>query len=439
MSLCEKLLDKEEKIAVIGLGYVGMPIAVAFAKKVNVIGYDLNEEKINLYKSGIDPTKEVGNDGIKSTSVEFTADEKRIQDAKFIIVAVPTPVNTDHTPDLTPVIGASEIVGRNITKGSVVVYESTVYPGCTEDVCIPILERESGLKCGIDFKIGYSPERINPGDKIHRLENICKIVSGCDEKALQEIKKVYDLVIEVGTYPVSNIKTAEAVKVVENSQRDINIAFMNELAMVFDRMGIDTNEVVDGMNTKWNALGFRPGLVGGHCIGVDPYYFTYEAEKLGYHSQIILNGRIVNDGMGAYVADAAVKQMITAGQAPKKSKVVILGLTFKENCPDTRNSKVDDIIKQLRTYEIEPIVIDPWANKKEAMHEYGVELKSMDDAKNADCIIVAVAHDEFKKMPLDSIKSLFKESEDNEKVLLDVKGLYEIGELKQSGMNWWRL
>lgn len=439
MSLCEKLLDKEEKIAVIGLGYVGMPIAVAFAKKVNVIGYDLNEEKINLYKSGIDPTKEVGNDGIKSTSVEFTADEKRIQDAKFIIVAVPTPVNTDHTPDLTPVIGASEIVGRNITKGSVVVYESTVYPGCTEDVCIPILERESGLKCGIDFKIGYSPERINPGDKIHRLENICKIVSGCDEKALQEIKKVYDLVIEVGTYPVSSIKTAEAVKVVENSQRDINIAFMNELAMVFDRMGIDTNEVVDGMNTKWNALGFRPGLVGGHCIGVDPYYFTYEAEKLGYHSQIILNGRIVNDGMGAYVADAAVKQMITAGQAPKKSKVVILGLTFKENCPDTRNSKVDDIIKQLRTYEIEPIVIDPWANKKEAMHEYGVELKSMDDAKNADCIIIAVAHDEFKKMPLDSIKSLFKESEDNEKVLLDVKGLYEIGELKQSGMNWWRL
>lgn len=439
MSLCEKLLDKEEKIAVIGLGYVGMPIAVAFAKKVNVIGYDLNEKKINLYKSGIDPTKEVGNDGIKSTSVEFTADEKRIQDAKFIIVAVPTPVNTDHTPDLTPVIGASEIVGRNITKGSVVVYESTVYPGCTEDVCIPILERESGLKCGIDFKIGYSPERINPGDKIHRLENICKIVSGCDEKALQEIKKVYDLVIEVGTYPVSSIKTAEAVKVVENSQRDINIAFMNELAMVFDRMGIDTNEVVDGMNTKWNALGFRPGLVGGHCIGVDPYYFTYEAEKLGYHSQIVLNGRIVNDGMGAYVADAAVKQMITAGQAPKKSKVVILGLTFKENCPDTRNSKVDDIIKQLRTYEIEPIVIDPWANKKEAMHEYGVELKSMDDAKNADCIIVAVAHDEFKKMPLDSIKSLFKESEDNEKVLLDVKGLYEIGELKQSGMNWWRL
>ena len=335
MSLYEKIVAGEEKIALVGLGYVGMPIAVAFAKKVKVIGYDLNADKIELYKQGIDPTKEVGDEGIKATSVEFTSDETKLQDAKFIIVAVPTPVNTDHTPDLTPVIGASEIVGRNITKDSIVVYESTVYPGCTEDVCIPILEKESGLKCGVDFKIGYSPERINPGDKVHRLENIHKIVSGMDKESLEEIKQVYDLVIEVGTHPVSNIKTAEAVKVVENSQRDINIAFMNELAMVFDRMGIDTNEVVDGMNTKWNALGFRPGLVGGHCIGVDPYYFTYEAEKLGYHSQIILNGRIVNDSMGAYVADAAVKQMIAAGQAPKNSKVVILGLTFKENCPDT--------------------------------------------------------------------------------------------------------
>jgi len=304
MSLYEKIVSKQEKLALVGLGYVGMPIAVAFAKKVNVIGFDLNSEKINLYKQGIDPTKEVGNEAIKATSVDFTDDEKKLQEAKFIIVAVPTPVNTDHTPDLTPVIGASEIVGRNLTKGTTVVYESTVYPGCTEDVCIPILEKESGLKCGEDFKVGYSPERINPGDKVHRLENIRKIVSGMDAESCEEIKKVYDLVIEVGTYPVSNIKTAEAVKVVENSQRDINIAFMNELAMVFDRMGIDTNEVVDGMNTKWNALGFRPGLVGGHCIGVDPYYFTYEAEKLGYHSQIILNGRIVNDSMGAYVADA---------------------------------------------------------------------------------------------------------------------------------------
>ena len=439
MSLFEKIVAKEEKIALVGLGYVGMPIAVAFARKVNVIGFDLNTEKINLYKNGIDPTKEVGNEVIKDTTVEFTDDETKIKDAKFIIIAVPTPINTDHTPDLTPVIKASEIVGRNIAKGTIVVYESTVYPGCTEDTCIPILEKNSGLKCGIDFKIGYSPERINPGDKIHRLENIRKIVSGMDAKSLEEIKNIYDLVIEAGTYPVSNIKTAEAIKVVENSQRDINIAFMNELAMVFDRMNIDTNEVVDGMNTKWNALGFRPGLVGGHCIGVDPYYFTYEAEKLGYHSQIILNGRIVNDSMGAYVADADVKQMVAAGQTPRESKVVILGLTFKENCPDTRNSKVADIIKQLWSYEIHPIVVDPWASEKEAIYEYGVVLHSIDDAKNADCIIVAVAHNEFKEISLEAIKKLFRKGEDEKKVLLDVKGTFNIEELKESGIRYWRL
>lgn len=440
MSLYKKLVNKEEKIALVGLGYVGMPIAVAFAKKgLDVIGFDLNKAKIDLYKSGVDPTKEVGDETIKTTTVEFTSDESKLKEAKFLIVAVPTPVNTDHTPDLTPVIGASEIVGRNLTKGAIVVYESTVYPGCTEDVCIPILERESGMKCGLDFKIGYSPERINPGDKVHRLENIHKIVSGCDAESLEEIKNVYDIVIEVGTYPVSNMRTAEAVKVVENSQRDINIAFMNELAMVFDRMDIDTNEVVDGMNTKWNALGFRPGLVGGHCIGVDPYYFTYEAEKLGYHSQIILNGRIVNDSMGAYVADQAIKKMIEAGQAPKKSKVVILGLTFKENCPDTRNSKVDDIIKQLNKYGIEPTVVDPWASERDAMHEYGVELKKMEEAKDADCVIVAVAHNEFRAMSLDEIKGLFKACPDDEKVLVDVKGLYKISDLNASGMKWWRL
>lgn len=439
MSLYEKIITGEEKIALVGLGYVGMPIAVAFAKKVKVIGYDLNSEKIKLYKQGIDPTKEVGDEEIKKSTVEFTSDDKKLQESKFIIIAVPTPVNTDHTPDLTPIITASEIVGRNITKGSIVVYESTVYPGCTEDICIPILEKESGFKCGKDFKIGYSPERINPGDKIHRLENIHKIVSGCDVDALEEIKNIYNLVIEVGTYAVSNIKTAEAIKVVENSQRDINIAFMNELAMVFDRMGIDTNEVVDGMNTKWNALGFRPGLVGGHCIGVDPYYFTYEAEKLGYHSQIILNGRIVNDSIGAYVADAAIKQMVAAGQAPKNSTVVILGLTFKENCPDTRNSKVNDIIKQLNTYGIKPIVVDPWASKSDAMHEYGIELKTMDEIKDADCIIVAVAHNEFKKINLTDIKKMFKKSTDDRKVFLDVKGIYKINDLSASGMRWWRL
>ena len=332
-------------------------------------------------------------------------DESRLKESRFHIIAVPTPVNTDHTPDLTPVIGASEIVGRNLMPGSIVVYESTVYPGCTEDVCIPILEKQSGLKCGTDFKVGYSPERINPGDRVHRLENIRKIVSGIDEESLEEIKKVYDIVIEVGTHPVSNLRTAEAVKVVENSQRDVNIAFMNELAMVFDRMDIDTNEVVDGMNTKWNALGFRPGLVGGHCIGVDPYYFTHQAEKLGYHSQIILNGRIVNDSMGNYVADAAVKKMIEAGQAPKKSRVAILGLTFKEDCPDTRNSKVDDIIKRLQTYGIKPIVVDPWAEEEDAMREYGVTLTKQEDLKDLDCVIVAVAHAQFKEMGLENVLS----------------------------------
>ena len=440
MSLYDKIVNKEEKLSLIGLGYVGMPIAVAFAKRgVDVIGFDLNKEKIELYKNGIDPTKEVGDNTIKNSTVYFTSDEKNLQKAKFHIVAVPTPVNNDHTPDLTPVIGASEIVGRNLTKGSIVVYESTVYPGVTEDVCIPILERESKLKCGVDFKVGYSPERINPGDKVHRLENIHKIVSGMDKESLEEIKRVYDLVIEVGTHPVSSIKTAEAVKVVENSQRDINIAFMNELAMVFDRMGIDTNEVVDGMNTKWNALGFRPGLVGGHCIGVDPYYFTYEAEKLGYHSQIILNGRIVNDSMGKFVADAAIKNMIAAGQAPKKSKVVILGLTFKENCPDTRNSKVYDIIKRLNEYGINPIVVDSWASERDAMQEYGVTLTKLEDVKGADCIIVAVAHNEFKALAIDDIKKLYKKCENSEKVLIDVKGLYKVSELKASGMKYWRL
>ena len=439
MSLYQDLLERKEKLSLVGLGYVGMPIAVAFAEKVDVIGFDLNAAKIDLYKQGFDPTKEVGDEAIKKCKVDFTEDEKRLREAKFHIIAVPTPVNTDHTPDLSPVIGASEIVGRNLTKGSIVVYESTVYPGVTEEVCVPILERESGLKCGVDFKIGYSPERINPGDKEHRLHNIRKIVSGMDAESLEEIKNVYDLVIEVGTHPVSNIKTAEAIKVVENSQRDINIAFMNELAMVFDKMGIDTNEVVDGMNTKWNALGFRPGLVGGHCIGVDPYYFTYEAEKLGYHSQIILNGRIVNDSMGAFVADAAVRKMIEAGQAPKKSKVVILGLTFKENCPDTRNSKVADVIKRLNEYGISPVIVDPWADERDAEKEYGVTLTKLEDVKDADCVIVAVAHKEFKELALNEIKGFFKESSDAEKVIIDVKGLYSVSELQISGMKWWRL
>lgn len=438
MSLYSKIVAKEESISLVGLGYVGMPIAVAFSKKANVIGFDINKKKIDLYKNGIDPTNEVGDNAVAQCSVEFTSDETRLKDAKFHIIAVPTPVNSDHTPDLTPVEGASRVLGRNLTKGSIVVYESTVYPGVTEDVCIPILEKESGLKCGVDFKVGYSPERINPGDKVHRLENIKKIVSGMDEESLNEIKNVYDLVIEVGTYPVSNIKTAEAIKVVENSQRDINIAFMNELAMVFDKMGIDTNEVVDGMNTKWNSLGFRPGLVGGHCIGVDPYYFTYEAEKLGYHSQIILNGRIVNDGMGAFIANVAVKKMVEAGQAPAKSNVVIMGITFKENCPDIRNSKVVDIIKGLNEYGITPKIVDPWADREDVNKEYGLELIDMDSVHDVDCLIVAVAHESFKLIASSELEKLFGSNIKN-KVLIDVKGIYSVKMLNDMGVNLWRL
>ena len=433
------LIKGTEKLALVGLGYVGMPIAVEFAKHINVIGFDINEKRINEYKNGIDSTNEVG-EAISKTTVDFTADPKRLGEAKFIIVAVPTPVNDDTSPDLRPVEGASRTVGQNITPGTIVVFESTVYPGVTEDICVPIIEKESGLKCGVDWKIGYSPERINPGDRVHTLTNIQKIVSGMDEESAREIKKVYDIVIKAGTFPVSTIKTAEAVKVVENSQRDINIAFVNEVAMICDKMGIDTDEVIAGMNTKWNALGFKPGLVGGHCIGVDPYYLTNAAEKLGYHSQIILNGRKVNDSMGAFVADAAIKQMIEAGMAPKKANVVILGITFKGNCPDTRNSKVVDIINRLKEFEIEPIVTDAWADPEVAKKEYGVELIPFAEIPKADCVIVAVGHKEFRNMSMMQLKKLFKdELPDEEKVLIDVKSLYRKDELDASGMRYWRL
>ncbi len=433
------LITGKEKLALVGLGYVGMPIAVEFAKHIPVIGYDINETRVNEYRNGIDSTNEVG-EAIKDTTVDFTADPTRLSEARFIIVAVPTPVKDDNSPDLRPVEGASRTVGQNIKPGTIVVFESTVYPGVTEDICIPIIEKESGLKCGTDWKIGYSPERINPGDRVHTLTNIKKVVSGMDEESLNEIKKVYDIVIKAGTFPVSTIKTAEAVKVVENSQRDINIAFMNEIAMICDRMGIDTDEVLAGMNTKWNALGFKPGLVGGHCIGVDPYYLTNAAERLGYHSQIILNGRKVNDSMGAFVADAAIKEMIEAGLAPKKCTVVILGLTFKENCPDTRNSKVVDVIKRLHEFDIYPVVTDPWADPAVAKREYDVELTAFDEVPKADCIIVAVGHNEFRSMSMMKIKELFKsEVPDEEKVLLDVKSLFRMDELKASGMRFWRL
>ena len=438
MSLYEKIVSGEEKIALVGLGYVGMPIAVAFAKKVKVIGYDLNSEKIRLYKDGIDPTNEVGNEVIKSTKVEFTSDEKRLGEAKFHIVAVPTPVNPDHTPDLSPVEGASRILGRNLTKGSIVVFESTVYPGVTEDVCVPILEAESGLKCGVDFKIGYSPERINPGDKVHRLETITKIVSGMDAETLDEVAHVYELVVEAGVHRAESIKVAEAAKVIENSQRDINIAFMNELSIIFDKMGIDTLEVLKAAGTKWNFLNFRPGLVGGHCIGVDPYYLTYKAEQLGYHSQIILSGRRINDDMGKYVAESVVKKLISADLPVKGAKVAILGFTFKENCPDTRNTKVIDIYNELGEYGIVPIVVDDTADASEAKRLYGIEFKTMADVKDMDAVILAVAHDNLKGISKDRMDSLYN-PKNKSRILADIKGILNKSEYTDTDYIYWRL
>lgn len=439
MQLYEKLVSGDEKLALVGLGYVGMPIAVAFSKKVKVIGFDLNAKKIELYKNGIDPTNEVGNEAVKNCSVEFTADESKLKEARFIIVAVPTPVNDDHTPDLTPVESASKIVGRNLTKGSVVIYESTVYPGVTEDICVPILEKESGLKCGTDFKIGYSPERINPGDKVHRLETITKIVSGMDDETLDTVAKTYELVVKAGVHRAESIKVAEAAKVIENSQRDINIAFMNELSIIFNKMGIDTKSVLEAAGTKWNFLKFYPGLVGGHCIGVDPYYLTYKAEEMGYHSQIILSGRRINDDMGKYVAENTVKNLIKADVPVKNAKVAILGFTFKENCPDTRNTKIIDIYNELREYGITPVIADPAADSDEAKRLYGIEFIDINDIKNCDAVILAVAHEQFKNLGQADFDKMFKSGRNEEKVLVDIKGLLSRKEYEKAGYKYWRL
>ncbi len=440
MSLYEKIKNQEEKISLVGLGYVGMPIAIEFAKRgCKVVGYDLNAKKIEVYKSGIDPTNEVGDEEIQNTTVEFTADETMLKTAKFHIVAVPTPVNDDHTPDLTPVEGASKILGRNLTKGSIVVFESTVYPGVTEDVCVPILEKESGLKCGVDFKIGYSPERINPGDKVHRLNTITKIVSGMDAESLDEIAKVYEIVVDAGVHRAETIKVAEAAKVIENSQRDINIAFMNELSIIFNKMGIDTLSVLRAAGTKWNFLNFRPGLVGGHCIGVDPYYLTYKAEMMGYHSQVILSGRRINDDMGKYVAESVVKNLIKTDVAIKTAKVAILGFTFKENCPDTRNTKIIDIYNELKEYGITATVADPAADAQEAKHLYGMEFVDMSTIKDCDAIILAVAHDEFSTLTQADFDKMFKAGDNDKKVLADIKGLLNRQEYEAAGYCYWRL
>ena len=437
MTLYEKIKNNEEALSLVGLGYVGMPIAIEFAKRgVKVIGFDLNAAKIETYKSGVDPTHEVGDEAIRNTTVQFTADETDLKKAKFHIVAVPTPVNNDHTPDLTPVEGASRILGRNLTKGSVIVFESTVYPGVTEDVCVPILEKESGLKCGVDFKVGYSPERINPGDKVHRLNTITKIVSGMDEETLDNVAKVYEIVVDAGVHRAESIKVAEAAKVIENSQRDINIAFMNELSIIFNKMGIDTLAVLKAAGTKWNFLNFKPGLVGGHCIGVDPYYLTYKAEELGYHSQIILSGRRINDDMGKYVAEQVVKKLIAAEKSVRNARVGILGFTFKENCPDTRNTKVIDIVKE---YGICPMIADPAADAEEAKRLYGIEFCDIKEIVECDAVILAVAHTEFANMTMEKVDSMYKKEDNNKKVLADIKGLLDRKEYEEAGYSYWRL
>ena len=438
MGLYEKLVNGEEKLSLVGLGYVGMPIAVAFGRKINVIGDDLNAQKVEQYKAGYDPTREVGDDVIKQANVEFTADETKLKEAKFHIVAVPTPVNDDHTPDLRPVEGASRTVGRNLVKGSIVVFESTVYPGVTEDICVPIMEKESGLTCGVDFKVGYSPERINPGDKVHRLETIVKIVSGMDEETLDTIAKVYELVVEAGVYRADSIKVAEAAKVIENSQRDINIAFMNELSIIFNKLGIDTKSVLEAAGTKWNFLNFFPGLVGGHCIGVDPYYLTYKAEEMGYHSQIILSGRRINDDMGRYVAENVVKNLIKADIAVKTARVAILGFTFKENCPDTRNTKVIDIVKELREYGIEPVIVDETADAQEAERLYGVKLAGREAVKDLDALVIAVAHEEFSHLSKEEIAGFFNQAHEK-KVLVDIKGILNRRDYMTEEYMYWRL
>jgi nucleotide sugar dehydrogenase len=454
-------MQNKIKISVVGLGYVGLPLAIAFAEKgFNVTGFDLNQSKIDKYLQGIDPTNEVGNDKIKNVkNLKFTSNEKDISESNFIIVAVPTPVLDNKSPDFRPLIGASTIIGRNMKKDSIVVYESTVYPGATEEVCLPILEKESNMKCGIDFKIGYSPERVNPADKVNTLTKIMKITSGIDKESSDIIAEVYGSIIEAGIHKASSIKVAEAAKVIENSQRDINIAFINELAMIFDRIGIDTLEVLEAAGTKWNFLPYRPGLVGGHCIGVDPYYLADKANKLGYHSQVILAGRRINDGMAKFVAEKTIKKLINANIKVKGADILIMGLTFKENCPDLRNSKVNDIILELKEYGVNVHVVDPIAEKVEAKKEYGVDLENLKDIKNMDAIIVAVGHKEYRDMDIKELQQYYKEVYSTTKLpkvlkklglqeyynevyskplLVDVKSIFDKEEAEKE-YDYWRL
>ena len=430
------LVSRQETLSVIGLGYVGLPIVTAFSRKIKTIGFDVNTEKVKRYQAGEDPTRELEAGVLQSVDTFFTSDEKRLREARFHIVAVPTPIYADHTPDLSPLRDASRILGRNLAKGSIVVFESTVYPGVTEEVCVPILEEESHLKCGTDFKVGYSPERINPGDTAHRLNNIRKIVSGMDKETTDVIGNVYELVVDAGVYKAKSIQIAEAAKVIENAQRDINIAFMNELSIIFNKMNLDTKSILEAASTKWNFLKFYPGLVGGHCIGVDPYYLIYKAEQMGYYSQIILAGRRINDGMGKYIAENCVKQLIAADKPVKEARVALLGITFKENCPDVRNSKAVDILQELGEYGITPIVVDQTADAEETRRLYGIELAGLEDVRDMDAVVIAVAHQEFKKLDIREINRFFR---DGKRVLIDVKGLFDREEYEAGGYGYWRL
>lgn len=438
-NIYQALVSGNEKLALVGLGYVGLPVAIEFARYVKVIGFDIDQERISNYKNGIDITHEMKEE-FKDTAIEFTTDPAKLKEARFIIVTVPTPTKGDNTPDFTLLKEASKTIGENLTSGSIVVFESTVYPGVTETLCAPIIERTSGLKCGVDWKIGYSPERINPGDHIHTFSSICKIVSGMDDESAAEIQKVYDIAVKAGTYLVSSIKTAEAVKVIENSQRDVNIAFMNECSKICDKMNIDTNEVLTAMNTKWNALGFQPGLVGGHCIGEDSYYLLEHAKNLKCDAPVLSHGRYMNESMPAYLADRAVKEMVDVQKDMKHATVLIWGITFKENCSDIRNSKVVDLITRLKTYQIEPIVTDECADSEAVQEMYGIKLVPFDELPLADCIIVAVAHNAYKAISVQRLLKMYKnELPNNEKILLDVKSIYRREELCASGIHFWRL
>ena len=438
MSLYYEIKAKEAKIAVIGMGYVGLPLAVAFSeKKIDIIGFDINCEKIETYKNGIDPTHEIGDERLSKAKINYTCDENDLKKAKFFIITVPTPVLSNNMPDLRPLEEASKITGKNIGKGSIVVYESTVYPGATEKTCIPILEKESGMKCGVDFKIGYSPERVNPADKVNTLEKIVKITSGIDEESSETIAQVYELIIDAGVHRASSIKVAEAAKVIENSQRDINIAFVNELSLIFDRIGIDTKEVLDAAATKWNFLRFNPGLVGGHCIGVDPYYLANRAQELGHHAQVILAGRRINDNMAKFVAEKTVKKLIEQHIKVRGANVLVKGLTFKENCPDLRNSKVADVIFELKEYGINVRIVDPVAKPEEAMREYGIELSKVEEINDVDAVIVAVGHNEYRRMKPEEFKKFYN-PEHKKPIFIDVKSLYEKVDIEQH-YNYWRL